>query len=69
MKNVSYEQVTVRVPRAIMDLLRQCENQLKMTAKDYIEKSVVEMIRADLDASTLFKHVPNKLQETLVAIG
>ena len=69
MKNVIYEQVTVEVPRAIMALLRQCENQLKMTAKGYIEQSVIEMIRADLDASTVFTHIPEKLQESLVAIG
>jgi hypothetical protein len=69
MKNVRYEQVTVKVPKAIMTLLRRYENQTKISANEYIEQSVVEMVRADLDAKDVLTEVSEELEELLGIIG
>jgi hypothetical protein len=53
-EEIKYEQLTIRVPVAIMDFLRGHEKDMSWTAKDYIEYNVIERVRADLDAGDVF---------------
>lgn len=45
---IEYETVTVRVPKRIMDFLRQ-HKALSTTAEEYIEYSIVDIVRSDID--------------------
>ena len=47
---IEYEQVTVKVPKAVMDLLRFSESVIEQTPKEYIEWAIVEHVRAGIDA-------------------
>lgn len=50
-KEIEQEQVTIKVPRNVMNLLRAYAKQgLGMTANEYLECTVLQGIRADLDA-------------------
>ncbi len=61
-KNIEFESVTIQVPKNIMALLRaSSEHGLKMTAKEYLEYSVLETIRADLDAGDVFTVEPEEI--------
>jgi len=46
---IEYEQVTIKVPKLVMDFLRSMEKTLDETAKEYIERNVVMVVRADID--------------------
>jgi hypothetical protein len=53
-EQIEYEQVSIRVPRSIMKLLRDSEKALEMSPQEYIECSVVRIVRADLDVGDIF---------------
>jgi hypothetical protein len=58
---VEYEEVLVRVPEAIMRLLRDSKKGLGMTPQEYIERSVVRLVRADLDVGDVFIFRPDQI--------
>lgn len=47
---IEYEEITVKVPKQIMDLLRYSEKMTEKTPKEYVEYCIVECVRADLDS-------------------
>jgi hypothetical protein len=50
-----FESVTVKVPKNIMNLLRAYSKQgLEMTVEEYLECSVLQSVKADLDAGDVF---------------
>jgi methylphosphotriester-DNA--protein-cysteine methyltransferase len=53
-EEIVYEEITVRVPKKVMDLLRAFEKVIQITPKAYIEYNIIEVLRADLDADALF---------------
>lgn len=55
LKNIEFEQVTIKLPKNVMDLLRDySKHGLKMTANEYLECSVLQAVKADLDAGDVF---------------
>lgn len=48
---VETEQVTIEVPKKLMDFLRA---HFKDPAKEYIKYSIIESIRADIDNQSVF---------------
>ena len=61
-KNIEFEPVTIQVPKNVMNLLRAySKHGLRMTANEYLECSVLQAVRADLDASDVFIVEPEEL--------
>lgn len=57
------ETVTIKVPKAVMNLLEAYSKRgLGMTANEYLEYSILQAVRADLDAGDVFTIEP---QETI----
>jgi len=55
LKNTEFEQVTIKVPKNVMNLLRAySKHGLGMTAAEYLECSVLQSVRGDLDAGDVF---------------
>lgn len=52
---IVYESVTIHVPKAIMDFLRAHEKILGSTPERYIEYSLVDQVRADIDNGEVFR--------------
>jgi hypothetical protein len=56
------ESVTIQVPKNIMNLLRAYSKQgLGMTVEEYLECSVLQSVKADLDAGDVFTIEPEEL--------
>ena len=53
-ERIKYEQVSIQVPRAVMQLLRDSEKILGMPPQEYLEWSVIRIVRADLDVGDIF---------------
>lgn len=54
-KNIEFESVTIQVPKNVMNLLRAYAKQgLGTTANEYLERTILEGVRADLDAGDVF---------------
>jgi hypothetical protein len=49
-EKIEYETVTVKVPKAVMDLLRFSASVLEETPEEWIQYSVIDRVRADVDA-------------------
>lgn len=47
---IEYENVTIKVPKAVMDLLRFSESVIEQTPIEFIEYHVVETVRAGVDS-------------------
>lgn len=55
---IGYEVVQLRVPKKVMDLLRDC---LDEPVHKYLERSIIETVKADIDACALVS--PEKIKE------
>ena len=53
-EQIEFEQVPIRVPRAVMKLLRDSEKTLEMSPQKYLECSIIRIVRADLDVGDIF---------------
>lgn len=51
MSETEYVELTVKVPKKILDLLNDLEKFYGMTATEYIEYNIMWGVRADLDAT------------------
>lgn len=60
---IEYEQIAVKVPKLILDFLRAHEQDMGMTAKEYIEHNVISAVRSDLDAGDVFHPEAKELAE------
>jgi hypothetical protein len=61
-KNTEFESVTIQVPKNVMNLLRAYSKQgLGMTTKEYLECSVLQAVKADLDAGDVFTVEPEEI--------
>jgi len=60
---IEYETVTLKVPKAIMKLLRDSEKSLEETATEYLEHSLVDMVRADIETQDCFVPTPRGIVE------
>lgn len=62
LKNIEFEQVTIQVPKNVMNLLRAySKHGLGMTANEYLECSVLQAVRADLDVGDVFTLEPQEI--------
>lgn len=50
MSEIEYEQVTVKVPKRVMELLRFSASVLEQTPEQWIEYTIVDNVRAGLDS-------------------
>jgi len=56
MKNnqkIEYETVQLKIPKNIMNLLR---DSLEGSIEEYLERSIIEMVKAELEAGVLISH-------------
>jgi len=60
---IEYESVTLKIPKAIMKLLRDSEKSLEETAIEYLEHSLVDMVRADIETQDCFVLTPRQVVE------
>jgi hypothetical protein len=58
---IEYEQVTIRLPKVVLDFLRSMEKTISMTPKEYIEYNTVCSIRADIDDLDAFVPSPEEV--------
>jgi glucokinase len=47
---IEYENVTLRIPKKLMEFIRNTPGGYGSSAINYLEYSIVDMIRADLEA-------------------
>jgi hypothetical protein len=60
---IEFEEVTLKIPKAIMKLLRDNEKSLEETAIEYLEHSLVDMVRADIETQDCFVPTPRGIVE------
>jgi hypothetical protein len=60
---IEYEMVTLNVPKNIMELLRDSEKSLEETPIQYLERCIVDLVRADIDAGDCFVSTPREIAE------
>jgi len=61
-KNIEFEQITIKVPKNVMNLLRAySKHGLGMTANEYLEYGVLQAVRADLDVGDVFTLEPQEI--------
>lgn len=60
---IEYEEVTLKIPKAIMNLLRDSEKALEETATEYLEHKLVDAIRGDIDCGDCFVPTPQQIAE------
>jgi hypothetical protein len=60
---IEYETVTLKIPKKIMELLRDSETSLEETAIQYLERCVVDLVRADIETQDCFVLSPRRLTE------
>jgi biotin-(acetyl-CoA carboxylase) ligase len=62
LKNIEFEQVTIKLPKNVMNLLRAySKHGLGMTTNEYLECSVLQAVRADLDMGDVFTLEPEEI--------
>jgi len=62
-EKIEFEEITVKVPKLIIDFLRKHEKILGKTAQEYMERNIVDCVRADIDAGDVFVPVPEEVVE------
>jgi hypothetical protein len=60
---IEYETVTLKVPKNVMELLRDSEKSLEETASQYLERCIVDLVRADIETQDCFVLSPRRLTE------
>jgi hypothetical protein len=63
-REIEYEQVTIKVPKAIMKFLRDREKNMDQTAKEYIEYNIVHIVNSDIRAGDVFVSDPEELADS-----
>jgi hypothetical protein len=58
---IEFEEVTLKIPKGIMELLRDNKANLEETPTQFLERSLVDLIRADIDAGDCFVPTPREL--------
>ena len=53
---IEYEEITIKVPKKVMDLLRFAEKGDRGTPKEYLECAVLQEVRANLEAGNLLEN-------------
>jgi hypothetical protein len=61
-ETIEYETVTLKIPKKVMKLLRDTD-YLGETAEQYIERGIVDLVRADIDMGECFTPTPRQLTE------
>jgi hypothetical protein len=62
-QEIEFENVTIKVPKLIMDFLRGREKDMDETAKEYIEYNVVQIVDSDIRAGDVFVQSPKEAAE------
>ncbi|MEM0253247.1 MAG: hypothetical protein QXK78_01640 [Candidatus Bathyarchaeia archaeon] len=52
-QKIEYETVQLKIPKNIMNLLR---DSLEGSIEEYLEYSIIEVVKADLEADALISH-------------
>lgn len=60
---IEYETVTLKIPKKILELLRDSEKSLEETATQYMERCIVDLVRADIETADCFVLSPRRLTE------
>lgn len=59
---IEFESITIKVPKNVMNLLRAySKHGLEMTANEYLEYSILQAVKADLDIGDVFTLEPEEI--------
>lgn len=56
-------EVTLKLPKAIVDFLKDMQTTLNMTVEEYLVFSIIQAVGADLDTNDVFVPSPAELVE------
>jgi hypothetical protein len=55
---IEFEEVKLKVPKAIMDLIRDSDKSLEETPIQYLENRIVDAVLSDIDCGDCFVPTP-----------
>lgn len=60
-EQIEYEEITVKIPKAIMEFLKDHEDMLEEKTEDYLERCIVGVVSSDIESQDCFVLSPVKL--------
>lgn len=60
-KAIEFEEVTIKIPKAIMDLLRDAREAIELTPQQFFEYFIVEQVRSLIDYEDYFSPTPEQM--------
>jgi len=60
-EQIEYEEITVKIPRAIMNFLKDHEDMLEEKTEEYLERCIVGSVSADIESQDCFVLSPIKM--------
>lgn len=60
-EQIEYEEITVKIPKAIMEFLKDHEGMLEEKTEDYLERCIVCSVSADIESQDCFVLSPIKM--------
>jgi len=60
-EQIEYEEITVKIPKAIMNFLKDHEDMLEEKTEDYLERCIVGSVAADIESQDCFVLSPKKM--------
>jgi hypothetical protein len=60
-KKIECEEMTIQIPTVILTFLRDHEKEIGMSAEQYIANSIIDTVRADINAEDVFTPEPEQI--------
>jgi hypothetical protein len=60
-EQIEYEEITVKIPKAIIEFLKDHEDMLEEKAEEYLERCIVGVVSSDIESQDCFVLSPVKL--------
>jgi hypothetical protein len=60
-EQIEYEEVVVKVPKAIMQFVREHEDMLEEKTEEYLQRCIVGVVSSDIESQDCFVLSPIKL--------
>jgi hypothetical protein len=57
-EQIEFEEVVIKIPKAIMKFLRENQDLLNEKIEDYLQRDIISSIRADLETQDVFVPSP-----------
>jgi hypothetical protein len=60
-EQIEFEEILVKMPKAIMNFLREHEHELDEKIEDYLQRAIISVVRADIETNNVFVPSPIEL--------